>query len=384
MCDELNMLIKSNTKGGRQSSHISRCQGPANKKMEHFNAVILAGGSGTRLWPLSTPSFPKQFLPLPSGRSMIQETLERVAPLVTPEQSWVVTGKHMAGLVEEHLPMVQPDHILREPLGRNSAPAIAWIAATIAREDPDAIMAIFSADAVITHTDSLQQTLHLAYELAEQGKLVTIGIKPTHPETGYGYIRFAQEVCEGYGYQAFQAERFVEKPNLQTAQTYLRDGHYVWNAGIFIWSVKAILAEFDAYLPEMAQQIQTIVDASHTKGEQLETLWPSLQSISIDYGILEKTQNLVVIPADLGWNDVGNWEQYGALFPADAQGVHAVGSHIGLGSQNAIIYNNTQRQIYTIGMEDVIVVEMDNMTVICHRSHVQRVKELAEQNKKLR
>ncbi|GAC1462945.1 MAG: mannose-1-phosphate guanylyltransferase [Ktedonobacteraceae bacterium] len=352
--------------------------------MKHFNAVILAGGSGTRLWPLSTPSFPKQFLPLPSGRSMIQETLARVAPLVSPEQSWVVTGRHMAGLVEEHLPTLQPDHILREPMGRNSAPAIAWIAATIAREDPDAIIAIFSADAVIMHVERLRQTLRLAYELAEQGKLVTIGIQPTHPETGYGYIRFAQEVSRGYGYQAFQAERFVEKPDVKTAKSYLEDGHYVWNAGIFIWSVRSILAEFAVHLPEMTRQIQTIVDAARATHAHatLEATWPTLQSISIDYGILEKTSNLVVIPADLGWNDVGNWEQYGALFPADAQGIHAVGSHIGLESQNVIVYNNTQRRIYTIGMEDVIVVEMDDMTVICHKSHVQRVKELAEQHYK--
>ena len=354
--------------------------------MEHFNAVILAGGSGTRLWPLSTPSFPKQFLPLPSGHSMIQETLERVAPLVTPEQSWVVTGKNMAALVEEHLPTMQPDHILREPMGRNSAPAIAWVAATIARKDPEAIIAIFSADAVIEHVESLRQTLQLAYELAGQGKLVTIGIKPTHPETGYGYIRFAQEVAQDHGYQAFQAERFVEKPDRETAQSYLQDGHYVWNAGIFIWSVKAILAEFETHLPAMARQIQTIVDATHARNDNtaLEALWPVLQPISIDYGILEKTKNLVVIPANLGWNDVGNWEQYGALFPADEQGIRTVGSHRGLGSQNVIVYNNTQRRIYTIGMEDVIIVETDDMTVICHKSHVQRVKELAEQHRKER
>jgi mannose-1-phosphate guanylyltransferase len=354
--------------------------------MKHLHAVILAGGSGTRLWPLSTPSFPKQFLPLPGGHSMIQETLKRVAPLVTPEQSWVVTGKNMAPLVEEHLPTLHPDHILREPMGRNSAPAIAWIAATIAKEDPEAVMAIFSADAVIEHVESLRQTLHLAYELAEQGKLVTIGIKPTHPETGYGYIRFAQEVSQGYGYQAFQAERFVEKPDRATALSYLQDGHYVWNAGIFIWSVKAILAEFEIHLPEMARQIQTIVCATHSddKSTELETIWPTLQPISIDYGILEKTTNLVVIPANLGWNDVGNWEQYGALFPTDERGIRAVGSHKGLGSQNVIVYNNTDRQIYTIGMEDTIIVETDDMTVICHKSHVQRVKELAEQQRKER
>ena len=352
--------------------------------MEHLNAVILAGGSGTRLWPLSTPSFPKQFLPLPSGQSMIQETLERVAPLVTPEQSWVVTGRSMADLVQDHLPIIPADHILREPMGRNSAPAIAWAAATIAQQDPDAVMAIFSADAVIHNVTGLRQTLKLAYELAEQGKLVTIGIKPTHPETGYGYIRYAEQVSEGYGYQAHQAERFVEKPDLATAQRYLDDGHYVWNAGIFIWSVKTILSEFQRHLPTMFDSIQTITNALAQKpaDDILNAQWPQLQSISIDYGILEKTERLVVIPADLGWNDVGNWEQYGALYPADDQGIRAYGSHIGLGSQNVIVYNNTARRIFTIGMEDVIVVEMEDTTVICHKTHVQRVKELAEKHHK--
>lgn len=354
--------------------------------MNHFHAVILAGGSGTRLWPLSTPDFPKQFLPLPNGKSMIQETLARIAPLsIPPERTWVVTGRAMAPLVEEHLPSVPPQHILREPMGRNSAPAIAWAAATIAQQDPHAIMASFHADAVITKPDALLQVLHLAYKLAEQGSLVTLGITPLTPETGYGYIRFAEEVDEGYGYRAFNAERFVEKPNLATAQSYLRDGHYVWNSGMFVWQVKTILAELRLHLPDMMQKIDIIVDAQKKPQGQmmLDELWPTLQTISIDNGVMEKTRNLVVIPADLGWNDVGNWEQYGSLFPADQQGTRGVGHHIALGSQNLIVYNNTVRQVYTIGLEDVIVVEIDNMTVVCHKNQVQRVKELAEQlNKK--
>jgi mannose-1-phosphate guanylyltransferase/mannose-6-phosphate isomerase len=352
--------------------------------MKRLHAVILAGGSGTRLWPLSTAQFPKQFLSLPNGRSMIQETLARVAPLIPPERSWVVTGRKMVKMVHAHLPEVPTEHLLAEPMGRSSAPAIAWAAATIAMRDPQGIMAAFSADAVITNVESLIQTLYLAYELAGQGRLVTIGIKPTSPETGYGYIRFGDEVCEGHGHQAFYAQRFVEKPNLTTAQAYLRDGHYVWNAGIFIWKVETILAEFREHLPDIARKIDTIVQQEGTAQERavLDEVWPSLQSISIDYGILEKTHNLVVIPADLGWNDVGNWEQYGALFPAHEDGIRAIGHHQDLGSQNLIVYNNTQRQVYTIGLEDLVVVEMDNMTVICRKDQVQRVKELAEQQQK--
>ena len=348
--------------------------------MNHLNVVILAGGSGTRLWPLSTPNFPKQFLPLPNGNSMIQETLLRVAPLVSPEQTWVVTGRSMAALVEEHLPVLDPAHILREPKGRNSAPAIAWIAATIARQDPEAVMVTLSADHVITEVEAFRQALQLAQKTASQGKLVTLGITPTAPETGFGYIRYADQTGEGFGHQVFTGERFVEKPNRATAQSYLDDGHYVWNSGMFIWQVQTILREFRIHQPEIMQCIERIVNATGTPDEEimLNEIWPSIPSVSIDYGIMEKTSHFAVIPANIGWNDVGNWEQYGALFPSDEQGVKRMGTHEDLGSQNIFVYNTTQRQIFTIGLEEIIVVEMDDKTVICHINDVQRVKELAE------
>ncbi len=348
--------------------------------MKHLNAVILAGGSGTRLWPLSTPSFPKQFLPLPNGRSMIQESLARVLPLVAPEHCWVVTGRSMAELVHEHLPSVPQSHILGEPVGRNTSAAIGWAAATIAREDPQAIMAVVTADHVIRNVDAFNQALRLAAQLAVQDYLVTLGIQPTAPETGYGYIRYATEVTDGFDHHAYRAERFVEKPNLATAQSYLQDGQYVWNSGMFIWKVETILAELRQHLPELMRKIETMVDAMGTPQERstFDELWPALQTISIDYGVLEKTKSLVVIPVNIDWNDVGNWEQYASLFDADEMGVRAVGSHVGLGSRNIFIYNNTQRQVFTIGLEDVIVVEMEDKTLICHRDAVQRVKELAE------
>ncbi len=350
--------------------------------MEHLHVVILAGGSGTRLWPLSTPSFPKQFLPLPSGKSMIQETLARVAPLISSDHAWVVTGRSMLPLVHEHLPSIPVQHLLGEPIGRNTAPAIDWIAATIACQDPQAIMAVFPADHAITNMDAFQQSLMLAYELAAQGHLITWGIKPTSPETGYGYIHFADLLTEGHHHQAFRVEQFVEKPNLATAKSYLQDGHYVWNSGMFIWKVETILAEIHAYLPEVARKIDAIVNATATPQQQtiLSEIWPSLPAISIDYGVLEKSNNIAVIPADLGWNDVGNWEQYGSLFPSNEQGVGTLGKHTDLGSQNIFVYNDTPRQLYTIGLEDVIVIEVGDKTIICHRDSVQRVKELAEQS----
>src|SRR5260370_21203427 len=220
--------------------------------MEHFNAVILAGGSGTRLWPLSTPSFPKQFLPLPSGKSMIQETLARVETLISPDRSWVVTGHSMTGRVHELLPSVPISHILGEPMGRNTSAAIGWAAATIAQQDPQAIMASFHADAVLSNVDELHRSLHLAYKLAEEGYLVTLGIKPIAPETGYGYIRYAARLTEGFDHQAFYGERFVEKPDFATAVAYLRDGHYVWNSDMFVWRGETLLAELHTLLTDLA------------------------------------------------------------------------------------------------------------------------------------
>ncbi|GAC1380871.1 MAG: mannose-1-phosphate guanylyltransferase [Ktedonobacteraceae bacterium] len=352
--------------------------------MQHLHAVILAGGSGTRLWPLSTPTFPKQFLPLPGGQSMIHETLARVAPFISPDHAWIVSGRSMTELVHEHLPSISPDHLLGEPMGRNTAPAIGWAAATIARQDPQAVMAVFPSDHVVTNVETFQQSLTLAYELATQGYLVTWGIKPTTPETGYGYIRFADPLSEGHHHQAFRVERFVEKPNLATAKSYFQDGHYVWNSGMFIWRVETILAEMYAHLPELARKLDAIVDVMGTSQERavLDEIWPTLTAISIDYGILEKSKNIAVIPVDFGWNDVGNWEQYGSLFPSDEHAVAAVGNSTNLESHNIFVYNNTSRQVYTIGLQDMIVIEMDDKTVICHKDAVQLVKELAERLQK--
>lgn len=265
-------------------------------------------------------------------------------------------------------------------MGRSTAAAIGWAAATIARKDPQATMMVLTADHVITKIDLFNQSLRLAARLAGQGYLVTLGIKPTGPETGYGYIRYGAPLSEGFDHQAFYGERFVEKPNVATALAYLQDGQYVWNSGMFVWKVETILAELQEHLPELARKIDIIAKSMGTAQERatLDELWPTLQTISIDYGVMEKVNKFAVIPVDIGWNDVGNWEQYGSLFPADQYEVRCVGHHEGLGSNNIFVYNNTQRQVFTIGLEDVVIVEMDDKTVICHKDEVQRIKELAE------
>lgn len=311
---------------------------------------------------------------------MIQETLARVTTLVARERVWVVTGRAFSALVRQHLPEILPEQILEEPVGRNTAPAIAWAASLLAQRSPQAVMAVFPADHVITRLEPFQRAIRFGYQLAQRGYLVTWGIRPTEPATGYGYIRFATPVADGHGHQAFSVEQFVEKPDLATAERYLQDGHYVWNSGMFIWQVDTILAEVRKHLPTLAEQVRRIVEATGSPAERsvLEEVWPSLVSISIDYGVLEKTDRLVVIPVDIGWSDVGNWEQYGELYAADGNGLRGIGHHFALGSQNVFVYNTTPREIYTVGLEDVIVVALEDKTLICHKDHVQRVRELAE------
>jgi len=245
----------------------------------------------------------------------------------------------MVQLVQEHLPSIPVSQILGEPVGRSTAAAIGWAAATIARRDPQAIMMVLTADHVITKIDVFNQSLRLAARLARQGYLVTLGIKPTGPETGYGYIRYAAPLSEGFDHQAFDGERFVEKPDVAMAQAYLQDGHYVWNSGMFVWKVETILAALQKHLPELARKIDTIAESMGTAQERatLDELWPTLQTISIDYGVMEKANKVAVIPVEIGWNDVGNWEQYASLFPADEHDVRRVGHHEGLGSRNVFV-----------------------------------------------
>ena len=374
-------------------------------------ASILAGGSGTRLWPLSGKDHPKQFLPLPGPRTMLQETVARIAPLVPPENLYVVTFEAYAASVAAQAPALDPAQIIAEPSGRGTAASIGLAAALIAARDPQAVMGSFHADHAISDVPGFRAALEFAQTVAQQGYLVTLGIAPTYPETGYGYIRYGAPVARsegpggapGAGLGAYLVEQFVEKPKRHVAEAYLRAGHYVWNSGIFVWRVDRILEELRAHTPAVSAVLDEIGAAARkTNGRMtpevsavMRAVWPRLtENITIDVGVMERAHEIVVIPISVGWNDIGSWTQVATLYPRDAEGNVVVGlaseeqagpaaaSYLATNTRDTLIYSTTGRRIATAGVEGLIVVDTPDGLLICTKEQAQLVKELAERDQR--
>ncbi|WIG59347.1 MAG: Mannose-1-phosphate guanylyltransferase [Ktedonobacterales bacterium] len=354
-------------------------------------AAILAGGSGTRLWPLSTKSTPKQFLRLPGPRTMLQETVERIAPLCPLDATYVVTSGAYRQPVAEQLPRLAPTQIVVEPAGRGTAAAIGLAAVLIAARDPQAIMGCFPADHAIADPAGFRDALAFAETAAHQGYLVTLGIQPTYPETGYGYIRFGAALAHSGGLGAHVVDAFVEKPKLHVAEQYLREGCYVWNAGIFVWRVDRILEEIRRYLPAIADVLDEIAQAAARTGGQvtpaveqvIAALWPRLQeNITIDYGIMERASRIAVVPISVGWNDIGSWAQVATLFDQNEASNVIVGleanQHFETQTSDTLIFSTTSRVITTAGVDGLIIVDTGDRLLVCAKQHVQLVKEIAE------
>ncbi|WP_313154014.1 mannose-1-phosphate guanylyltransferase [Lacrimispora sp.] len=341
-------------------------------------ALIMAGGRGERFWPKSRKNMPKQFLSLTDdGKTMIQLTVERISPMVKLEDVYIATNKEYKSLVLEQLPGLPEQNVLCEPVGRNTAPCIGLGAMHIAKKYDDAMMFVFPSDHLIKFNQMFIRTLQDACEVAEKNdNLVTIGIVPDYPETGYGYIKFDSHIMEGH---AYKVDRFVEKPSLEVAKEYLATEEYLWNSGMFIWKVSSILKNFRKFMPDTYDALKRIQDAIGTEQEEavLEKEFRGIQSQSIDYGIMEKAEGIYILLGTFGWDDVGSWLAVERIKKTNEFGNAVNGNIITVNSHNCIIQGG-KKLIAAVGLDDMIVVDTEDATLICSKDHAGDIKKVLE------
>ncbi|MDE6834945.1 MAG: NTP transferase domain-containing protein [Ruminococcus sp.] len=339
-----------------------------------ITAVIMAGGKGERFWPESRENHPKQFLSLTGdGETMIQKTVRRISPIVQAEDIFIVTNSAYKNLVREQLPEIPPENILSEPCGRNTAPCIAFAGAVIQKKYGNAVMLVLPSDHLIKYENIFTRTLCNAIVKATEGdNLLTIGITPTYAETGYGYINFSDE--DG---NAYKVEKFVEKPDLRTAKKYLSSGKYLWNSGMFVWKVSSIMDCFKKFMPEIFSGTEKIAEAYGTSGFEnvLETEYNKFPSESIDFGIMEKAENIFTIPGSFGWDDVGSWLAVERINETDDNRNFIKGDVIAENCKRTTIYGG-KRLVTAVGVEDTVIVDTDDVVLVCSKNSTQDIKKI--------
>ena len=350
-------------------------------------AVIMAGGLGERLWPLSRKETPKQFLRLLGERTLLQQTVARIAPLVPPENTYIVVGSTQVGIVREQLPELPDENIIVEPMGRGTAPCVGLAATRLSRVDPSGVMIVLPADHAIADEERFLQLLDDAASVASTGThLVTLGITPNHPATGYGYIQALNHfVTSGPGTssEVLEVKRFTEKPDLETAERFLQEGGYYWNSGMFVWRVDAILREMKEHMPKLhaaLMEIEKYAQASDYE-ENLERIYAKQEANSIDYGVLEKSEHVLVIPTgDIGWSDVGDWSALSKVLETDDVGNLIRASHIGVDTSNCTILSKhaseKRRLVATLGVSDLVIIDTDDALLVMDKSRAQEVKKI--------
>jgi len=342
--------------------------------------VIMAGGKGSRFWPRSRAALPKQLLDIFSDKSMIQETVQRIGGLVPAERIVIVTGGEHAEAIYQQLPEIPRENILIEPIGRNTAPCICMAALWVEKKEPGAIMAVLPADHHIGAPHEFCCCLESAAEAALQlDALVTIGITPRSPETGYGYIQYGKETGAYKGLAAYRVQRFLEKPALAKAREFLAQGNFLWNSGMFIWKAATILSEIKTYLPEMYSALAAVVPQLGTAQAQqtMDAAYHAIESISIDYGVMEKSAKVVILKGDFGWSDVGSWSAVYDISEKDAQGNVVHGDVISVDTNGSFIYSK-KKLTAVVGLDDIVIVETDDALLVCAKDRVQDVKKVVD------
>ena len=354
---------------------------------QHTYAVIMAGGGGTRLWPLSRKETPKQLLPLLGEETLFESTVARLEALFPPERILIVTVAEQARVMQQQVPAIPKENYLIEPAPRGTASVVALAAAVLQQRDPRAMMTIQTADHHIRNKDLFKYLIASAFDVAEKDYLVTLGITPTFPSTGYGYIQQGEPLPDEYKYPVYMVKRFKEKPDEATAQQLLQSGDHSWNSGMFVWKTSAIMAEFKRQMPELFKVVSEIASAWDTPKREavIQERWSGLKSQTIDYGIMEHAEKVAVLPAGgLGWSDVGAWDSLFEVLLPDADGNVAVNTeHIEIDSHHTLVYSaNNGRLMVTIGLDNVIVVDSGDVLLVCKADQAQRVRDVVEKLKK--
>ncbi|MCH7704876.1 MAG: mannose-1-phosphate guanylyltransferase [Planctomycetes bacterium] len=342
-------------------------------------AVIMAGGAGVRLWPLSRRSRPKQILRLFEGKSLLRQSYERVSAVLPSDAIFVITNHTHLPFVAEELPELPTENLIGEPVGRDTAAAVALSAAVLHERDPDAVIGVFTADHIITPIDRFAAAVEKAYATAEDNpeSLVTFGIKPNRPDTQYGYIRKGDCVADG----VYEVKKFTEKPRLGSAMKYVASGEYFWNSGMFAWKAPAILAQLEKHLRPTHDAAREIAAAWDTdqRAATLKRLYPSLMRISIDFAVMERAERVLAVEMDCTWVDVGSWPALESVVEADTDGnVSACENVVHLGSRGNIVVAETDHLIATIGVDDLVIVHAPDATLICKKRDAQGIKELVD------
>ena len=344
-------------------------------------AVILAGGKGERFWPWSRAKRPKQLLPITSTKTMLQETISRVMPMIPRERILVVTGRDLVPFIVEGCPELEAENIIAEPIGRNTAAAIGLAAISLRAKDPQAVMAVLSADHQIGPSEKFLAAISTAVQcVQEEDWLVTFGIPPTRPETGYGYIEVGEKLSAQEGGVVYRVKEFKEKPNRLMAQKFYLDKGHLWNSGMFVWKVDAIFKAMDTHMPDLSRGLEQVAEEKTREGwdRAVEKFYDRIQSISIDYGILEKADNVVVVKGGFRWDDVGTWLALKRIHKPDGDGNVILGPGLARDSFECILASEDGGLIATLGVSDLIVARTADCVLVAHASRAQEVRELVE------